>query len=385
MSAMNPVLRRELVERWRGRRAVATITGYLAVLGGILYLLYRIGVVALRSQFGFGLDTASAGPALGRFLFENLLFFVLLLVLFVSPGYAAAQLSGERERRTLPLLQLTLLRPYQIVLGKLGASVAWLTLLVTAALPLGAATLFLGGVALPDLLTGMAFILVVAVGVAGIALGISSLTRRTTAAVVLTYATVLFLALGTGFLAIAEFVLNSRGQQGNSTPASLYPNPFFGLADAASAGETGLDGGFGSLFSPLSLLGQAHPDSLRIALDRDEAAAVAVPMPAGPGGAFVEVEPGGGVFADPGARRPVWLLTAGIHLALGALGFLVATRRVRPGAVRTRSTRPPRGRRGRTRAGPAPGGPAPAAGAPGGGASEGLPAPGRDPAGPALP
>jgi len=365
MSALNPVLRRELVERWRGRRAVATITGYLAALGGILYLLYRVGVVALRSQFGFGLDTGSAGPALGRFLFENLLFFVLLLVLFVSPGYAAAQLSGERERRTLPLLQLTLLRPYQIVLGKLGASVAWLTLLVTAALPLGAATLFLGGVALGDLLIGMLFILVVAIGVAGIALGISSLTRRTTAAVVLTYATVLFLALGTGFLAVAEFVLNSRGPQGNSTPAALYPNPFFGLADAAGAGETGLDNGFSSLFSPLSLLGQAHPDSLRIALDAEEAVAVAEPVPGGGGGGFVEFGPG--ALADPGARRPVWLVTAGIYVALGALGFLVATRRVRPGAVRTHSARPARGsrrRRGRLPSEPMP---------------EGFPAPGSQP------
>ncbi len=340
MTALNPVMRRELVERWRGRRAVATITVYLAVLGGILYLLYRVGLAALAAQLGFGADTATAGPALGRFLFDGLLFSVLLLVLFVSPGYAAAQLSGERERRTLPLLQLTLLRPHQIVLGKLGASVAWLTLLVTAALPLGAATFFLGGVALPDLLFGGLFILVVAVGVAGVALGISSLTRRTTAAVVLTYATVLALSLGTGFLAIVEFVLTSRGPETNSTPVSLYANPFFGLADAAGAGDVGegLFGGFGfGLPSPLAVLSQAHPDVLGRNAMMAEEVAVAVD---GGDGMIVQPDPGGGAAVRE--RRPIWLVTAGLYLVLGALGFAVATRRVRPTAAPSRLARPAR-------------------------------------------
>lgn len=325
---MNPVLRRELVERWRGRRAVATLTGYLAVLGGLLYLLYRIGVAGVQSQVGIGMGADIAGPTLGRFLFDGLLFFVLLLVMFVSPGYAAAQVSGERERRTLPLLQVTLLRPYQIVLGKLGASIAWLTLLVTAAVPLGAATLFLGGVAIGDLLVGGLFVLLVAVGVAGMALGISSVVRRTTAAVVLTYALVLALSVGTGFLAIAEFVLASRGPQSNRTPLSLFVNPFFGLADAAGAGEDGV--AFG-LPSPLALLGQAHPDAPLIAGD-----AVAV----GPGvGPAVVQEEGVGIGVEEPerrTRRPVWLLTGGLYLLAGGLGFAVATQRVRPAGLAAR-------------------------------------------------
>lgn len=329
---VNAVLRRELVERWRGRRAVATLTGYLAVLGVVLYLLYRVGVVTLRSQLGFGLDAATAGPVLGRFLFDTLLFFVLLLVLFVSPGYAAAQVSGERERRTLPLLQMTLLRPSQIVLGKLGAATAWLALLVAAAVPLAAATLFLGGIAISDLLLGVLFVLIVAVGIAGAAIGISSMVRRTTAAVVLTYAMVLALVLGTGFLAIVDFVLNSQGPAQNTTPIALYANPFFGLADAAGAGE-GADAfglGFG-VPSPLSLFAAVHPDGPAfddsIAEDFAVEPGAAVPLPAP-------------VAPEPRGRRPVWLVVAGVHLVLGALGLLVATRRVSPArAVRLRRGR----------------------------------------------
>lgn len=333
MTSLNPVLRRELMERWRGRRAAATLTVYLTVLALILYALYQVGVALLESNtgFGVGMGGGSSGPALGRFLFEGLLFFVLLLVLFVSPGYAAAQLSTERERRTLPLLQVTLLRPSQIVLGKLGASVAWLTLLVVAALPLGATALFLGGVAVGELLRAVAFILVVAVGVAGIAIGISSLTRRTSAAVVLTYATVLALILGTVFAAGVEFLVRFRGAPQNATPVTLYANPFVGLADAATWEQRALGAGLlgFALPSPLSAIAMALPDGPLNQPPEEDAMVVGMgaPVPPLPGGVDVDGRP----FDDeePTARRPVWLLTGGLHLGLGALGLVVATRRVR--------------------------------------------------------
>lgn len=347
---INPVLRRELTERWRGRRAVTTLSAYLGVLGVVMWLLYRLGVGILASRFGFGaVDVFAAGPALGRFLLEGLLFFVLLLVLFVAPGYAAAQLSGERERRTLTLLQVTLLRPWQIVIGKLGASVAWLTLLVAAALPLGAAAFFLGGIALSDLLRGVFAILVIAVSVAGIALGLSSLTRRTTASVVLTYGVVLALTGGTLFVAAVEAVARVNTGRPVRTPVALYLNPFFGLADAVNAG-----GGFdafnfgGGLPSPLGVLGQALPNSPAMRgfeepmIVEDVAVAVPpepgfvegrpVPMPAVP----APIEP---VPQRP-EREPVWLQVLGLHAVMGLLGLVVATRRVRTG--RARPQRAPR-------------------------------------------
>lgn len=328
MTPLNPVLRRELMERWRGRRATVTITVYLAVLSGILYLLYRVAVAILGSRFGFGdgggFLGGNSGPALGRFLFDGLLFSVLLLVLFVSPGYAAAQLSGERERRTLPLLQVTLLRPWQIVLGKLGASVAWLTLLVTAALPMGAVALFLGGVGLTDLLRAVAFIMAIAIGVAGMAIGISSLVKRTTGAVVLTYGAVLGLTLGTLFLAGVEAVLRAQGGGELSTPLALYANPFLGLADAARANDDNLDTGFG-LPSPLAVFSAALPGSTVFGASND-----LIQVTGEPG---MEVPAQEAVLRQDGPRRPVWLQIGGLYLGVGALGLAVATRRVRPGRV----------------------------------------------------
>ena len=304
---LNPVLRRELVERWRGRRAFVTLSVYLGLLAALVYALYRIAISVLAQNRAFGgSDAALAGPSLGRFLLESLLFAMLLLVLFVTPGYAAAQISGERERRTLQLLRLTLLRPVQIVLGKLGASVAWVTVLVVAGLPIGAATLFLGGVALPDLLRASVLVVVVAVGVAGMALGVSSMVRRTTAAIVVTYGLVLALVLGTAVVAGLEVAVRSRQFQNTPTaPVTLYLNPFYGLADAATTtsgfGANGL-----SLPAPLTGISFALPDSPAFQTDQ--------------------------AFLEPGERpprQPVWLVVSALYLALGGLGVAVATRRVR--------------------------------------------------------
>ena len=369
MRVANPVLKREVVERWRSRRAPMTLTIYLALLGGIMYLLYRAGTAVLRAQFGFGFDPSTAGPALGRFLVEGLFFFVLLLVLFVGPGYAAAQISGERERKTLTLLQVTLLRPFEIVLGKLGAAVAWLTLLVVAAVPLGAVAFFLGGIGISDLLRGFLMLAVLAVSVAAIGLGISSLTRRTTGSIVLTYGAVLALVLGTLFLAGVEAVFRATRNQEVRTPIALYLNPFFGLADAINAARPS-SFGMGALPSPLGLMAEALPGAplvggpdneifveqgMGVGGFAGETAAVEVGAPA-----VVEeaaevpenvdlpvvdkaavardaplvVQPDPGPVGPPDApvepgRRPVWLIVMGLYLLLGALGILTATRRLR--------------------------------------------------------
>lgn len=376
---VNPVLRRELMERWRSRRASATLTVYLAVLGGVLYVLYRVARTVLAQQFGFGaMDAFAAGPLLGRFLVEFLLVLVLLLVLFIAPGYAAAQLSGERERQTLPLLQTTLLRPRQIVLGKLGASVAWLLLLVVAALPLGAVAFFLGGVAVGDLLRGIGFITGIGVSIAAMALGISALTRRTTASVVLTYGTVLALTVGSAFAAGVEYVVRSSGMGHPVRPVALVLNPFYGLADAAHS-ESGFDG---ALPSPLSAIGAVLPGSrfavfeepmmierAELAIDEPVAEAMPEPVPVEPAPPSPPVPvqepmpvepalpepmpppPGPGPMVDPGFDGPppmafdaervdrVWPDVLGVYAALGLLGLAVATRRMRVGGARPRPQR----------------------------------------------
>lgn len=324
----NPVLRRELVERWRGRRATWVITAYVLILSGVTLLLYWIGREFIEQQARWGGGAAFAsGPTMGRFLFENLLALVMLLVLFIGPGYAAAQISGERERRTLALLQITLVRPAQMAAGKLGASLAWLLLLVVAALPFAATAFFLGGITVGDLLRGLVMVIGVAVSVAAMGLGISAVTRRTTASVVLTYALVLVLLLGTLFSALVEAAVQRFDVGAGWRPISLYANPYYGLADAVRASNFVGD----QLPSVLTPFGAALPERNVMfggAVDVAVAEEVVIGGDAGlrPLGA-PQVEPLGGRVE----RTAVWLRVLGVYLTLGAGGFLLAASRLRVG------------------------------------------------------
>lgn len=320
----NPVLRRELLARWRGRRAFLVLSLYLTVVALVVVLLYLVGSNAMEGRGNF--DVADPGPTIGRFLFENLLALVLLLVLFIGPGYAAAQVVGERERQTLGLLQVTLVRPRSLVLGKLGASVAWLLLLVVATLPFMAAAFFLGGIAPGELARGLVFVLVVAISTAGIALGISAVVRSTTAAVVTTYGLVLVLTLGTLFAALLEYtVLDWVDQFDDRSAVSMYANPYLGLTDAVRArnsndvpsvlapfvealpGPNRRRGGGDVNLAPFAEPNRFDEEFVEFADDQPLVREVA----------------GGG-----GDRQPVWMITGGLYLLMGALGVAVATRRV---------------------------------------------------------
>lgn len=315
MRAANPVLQRELLERWRGRRATTALTLFLAVLAIALYGLYRLGVTLVRDSGGMA-PLGMAGPTLGRFLLESLLFLTLVLVLFVVPVYAAAQVVGERERRTLPLLQATLLRPWEIAAGKLTAATAWMALLVVSIAPLAAATMFLGGVTVTDVLRGVASILITMIGIGGVALGISSMTRRTTTAVVLTYAVVLALVGGTGAAALTTAIIGAtNGEDLRRPPIALYANPFYGLTDAANASIS--QGAAEVLPSPLGVIAYTLPESPLFAEQQFQDQDVVVMEPVG--------------AADAG---PTWLIVGGVYVALGAIGFAAATWRLRDAAVR---------------------------------------------------
>jgi ABC-type transport system involved in multi-copper enzyme maturation permease subunit len=122
--------------------------------------------------------------------------YVLTFNLLVGPVFSSGSITQERERQTMSLLLTTLLRPGRIVLAKLLAALrvsTVLTFLLTEQILLAYALL-------PELRarfwTLMVFLLIIAVtclATSSIGLMCSSLARRTSVAMVLTYMTLLIL------------------------------------------------------------------------------------------------------------------------------------------------------------------------------------------------
>ena len=239
---VNPVLARELTERMRGLRSTVMLSAYLVVLGLVVVLVYRSESDAAGS---FGASPVTELAAAGEGIFEWTLLFAMLLVLFLVPGFTAGAIAGERERQTLVPLQVSLLSPRSIVLGKIGSSVAFTLLLVLATLPLLTVAYLIGGVTLGDIVRGTGMVMFTAVGIAALSVACSTFMRRVQTATVLSYGVVLLLC---GATFVAYFVADQIDSDGGFEPADpprliLAPNPIVALADItvdgpeASAGE----------------------------------------------------------------------------------------------------------------------------------------------------
>ncbi len=244
---LNPVLARELKERMRRKRSFLVLTVYLVLLTGALWILY---LGAGSSELGG--PGALRLASLGRAAFHTLLFTMLILVCFIVPALAAGGIAGERERRTLASMQVTLLRPWSILAGKLASSLVFVTFLIVATLPLFGVSFLLGGVEPGEVIRGVAMVLVVAATLGSLALTCSTLMRRVQGATVVSYALVAVLGVGTFVAFGAQMLIDRRGPEGRAQ-LLLALNPLMATADVLGRSPNG-DTLLPSPFMPLQEL-----------------------------------------------------------------------------------------------------------------------------------
>ncbi len=250
---LNPVLARELRVRLRGGRAWLLLTAYLVVLAAIVFLVYQ-AESGITSGDPFSAPSPTRFAAVGRSVFEWLVFFMLVMVLFLVPGLTSGAIAGERDRQTLVPLQVTLLRPWQVMVGKLGASFAYLALLVLATAPLLSITYLIGGVTIDAVLRGIAVVLFTGIAVTCLSLCCSAVFRRVQTATVAAYGLVLLLVFGTLLVwAGAGIIDASRGGDPRNPPEEfLALNPLFAAADILDDQE--LLASTGSVGSPFEAM-----------------------------------------------------------------------------------------------------------------------------------
>jgi ABC-2 type transport system permease protein len=254
-ASVSTILVKELRSRFRGRRAFVIITVYLALLALIAYGVYSVVAPSARSQAQFG-GFANASATIGQAIFTVLSVFQMLLVAFIAPAFTAGTISLEREKQTLDLLVTTPMRPGGIVVGKLLAALAFVGLMIVAALPISGLVLMYGGASIDDLVRQQLVLLATAMGLGSIGLFWSALVKRTQAATVLTYLTVLALTVGTMLIFIFWSVTSSRDANDQFGTPRLAPeqlmwvNPAVAMIDVVANAEI-QSGPFSSIVSAL--------------------------------------------------------------------------------------------------------------------------------------
>lgn len=216
-------------------------------------------IVTVLSFFSFG-GTVNRGAS----VYSIVVFFVLLLVVLVSPTLSGNAINGDRENATLAPVQVTLATTGEIVLAKFVA--AWITGLafLVVSVPFMAVSLVAGGASGLTMLVSLV-VLIVEIGVvAAIGVGLSGILARPLFSVAVTYLTVsafvfgTLIAFGLGGLAVQSettqnyrsYVYDADGEISDppvcgdwevykgTTPRfdyvwwALAANPFVVLADA---------------------------------------------------------------------------------------------------------------------------------------------------------
>ncbi|CAN5569178.1 hypothetical protein BH24ACT5_BH24ACT5_03120 [soil metagenome] len=306
---VNPVIRRELIERLRGLRAFLAITVFVGVLTLTTFLVFEAQAASAR----FDLSTRTGT---GRLVFETVILVMAILVMFFVPSLTAGAIAGERERQTLATLQVTMLRTRSILFGKIAAALMFLLLMFVAALPVLSVAYILGGVRLVDIGRGVLAVAVIGVLMATMVVAVSSFARRTQTATMMAYGFTLFVCLMGPLVYLIGFLLDARTPDDRTiAPAWLLTvNPFVLLADLGSGNQS-------SINAPLSLIREGLGNAKT---ENDGRWFAWFPDPRPDNGAFAVANPG-----HPVGGVPAWLIGL-VVLGLIAVGFqLLAVRRLR--------------------------------------------------------
>jgi len=220
----NPVLTRELLVNLRSNRSFVLLAVYVGFLGLLVWL-------AWGDTSGNTGRTAALNADASIRLFN--LFFVgqFLLVTLMAPTFAAGAITGEKERKTYEMLLASPLKPGVILVGKLLSSVSFLVLLIIATLPLTTLCFLRGGLLLSDIVRAYVVLTISAVIFGMLSLICSSFFTRTSSALVVSYLTILPLAL----LLLASVQLTGPETREFLSIVVLPPWTLVGLALVGSA------------------------------------------------------------------------------------------------------------------------------------------------------
>ncbi|MDM7854683.1 ABC transporter permease [Cellulomonas alba] len=318
----------ELRQRVRSTRWVVALVAWFVVVGGLTLL-----ISGALSAVDDGADRQR-----GALLFAAVTFLVLGLGLLVTPTLASTSINGDRAAGTLATLQVTLLTPAEIALGKVLAAWTASCAFLLASVPFLGFAAAVGPTPWWSVLRVVVLVAVLLAAVCGMGLGFSALVARPAGSTVLTFVTVAALVLGTPLLfgvtypsveqteSVQVRVQRTDDVTGNPTTCELTTqqrsvahtertwwllalNPFVVMADGAGTSSS-LD------------QAEARNDPLGVLREGVRLART---------GASATIDECWGVDGgrvEPTADAPIWPWGLGVNLLLGAAGFVVAVRRL---------------------------------------------------------
>ncbi len=171
----------------------------------------------------------------GGILFDLVLGFVLLFGLLVAPGLSANAVNGDRAGGTLAILQVTLLTPGQLLVGKWLASWTGSLAFLVLSTPFIFWALTLGGVGGGVALVSLVMLAIELGVICALGVGVSALADRPLFSIVSTYMMVALLAIGTVIVYALSAALTAEPR---TVTTSYYSYPESAYLEDGSVDES---------------------------------------------------------------------------------------------------------------------------------------------------
>lgn len=190
---INPILSKELKLNARTIKLPLVLMVYNLVLSCVSIL----SLSGIQRQYESGF-TVEYGELIG--IFQVLGWIQCVLVCFMVPIFTASSITGERERQTLDIMLSTSIRPFQIVSGKLMASMCTVCILVISSIPILSTAFIFGGMDWEYMLYFLLLIIVIGIYAGSAGIFFSTLVKKTPVAIGLTFLFLIFVIVGTIFI-----------------------------------------------------------------------------------------------------------------------------------------------------------------------------------------
>ena len=240
---INPILKRDMMVQSRSYTIPFVISG----INGILFLIGLLGVFGVTARMQHSAENEYEA-LLSIYILVVMIWFGLIVL--VAPSLTAGGISGERQTKTLDLMLITLMKPMDIIGGKILSSLWSIIVMFISCVPAMMIPLLFGGVS--TMRTVLIMLAMVPMILLFLSIGIfaSSIGSTSIKSTAIAYAITAFICIGT--VVIAMLSANFTGNSNNYLAYLLVFNPVSTIISLL-AGAIGEIGFLGKLFNALCL------------------------------------------------------------------------------------------------------------------------------------
>lgn len=240
---INPILKRDMMVQSRSYTIPFVISG----INGILFLIGLLGVFGVTARMQHSAENEYEA-LLSIYILVVMIWFGLIVL--VAPSLTAGGISGERQTKTLDLMLITLMKPMDIIGGKILSSLWSIIVMLISCVPAMMIPLLFGGVS--TMRTVLIMLAMVPMILLFLSIGIfaSSIGSTSIKSTAIAYAITAFICIGT--VVIAMLSANFTGNSNNYLAYLLVFNPVSTIISLL-AGAIGEIGFLGKLFNELYL------------------------------------------------------------------------------------------------------------------------------------